>query len=81
MANSASFQKDSQGSFLSLLPLVKAKTGEFLIKSADLKREINQEEPPLSSSMVIEKDAMPTFSSLFSNIDEKQFCNSRSFAN
>jgi hypothetical protein len=37
MNNSSVYLKEGQGSFLSQVPLVKQKTGEFLIQSADLK--------------------------------------------
>ena len=47
--NSSIYQKDG-------LPIIaKPRTGEFLIKSADLLREINQEAPALTSSMKMEK--------------------------
>lgn len=78
-ANSGIYKKDADGSFINLLPLAKTKTGEFLIKSADLKREIIEETPPMSTSMNMEKDPIPTFSSLFPNIDERHFNNNRSY--
>jgi hypothetical protein len=62
------------------LPIItKPRNGEFLIKSADLLREINQEAPALTSSMKIEREAFPTYSSIIPEIDERHFVNSRSF--
>lgn len=71
--NSSMYQRDG-------LPIItKPRNGEFLIKSADLLREINQEAPALTSSMKIEREAFPTYSSIIPEIDERHFVNSRSF--
>ena len=42
LGNSNTYPKEHQGSFLSQVPVIKAKEGEFLIQSAEMKEEIKQ---------------------------------------
>jgi hypothetical protein len=59
LAYSSLYQKEG----FSYLP--KPNSGEFLINSADLLREMFQETPALTSSMKIETEQLSAFSAIF----------------